>query len=248
MKEIINHYKSELATVEKELLTAPPGRLVRRTVKERMFYSQFVDGQSINLTEFPYLIKEHARKKLQSVRAKQLLKNIEIIEQVSRKVKDPSIHKMISELSATYNELPTEYFYHPEIADWVADDYSKNSFKEEDAIYYSTAGTAFRSKSEREIGNILEEYGLPYRYDAVITVGGRRISPDFIIKNPFNGRTFTWEHFGAFNQENYANRMNDKMDLYYRNGYIEGENLIVTFEYHVRRPERIKELIEQIIL
>jgi hypothetical protein len=94
----------------------------------------------------------------------------------------------------------------------------------------------------------LEENGIPYQYDVALTLDKKTIYPDFTIKNPFNGKLILWEHFGALNQPSYEQRMNDKMRLYMKCGYIPFETLIDTFEFDVGNRCRLLDLIEHIIL
>lgn len=102
--------------------------------------------------------------------------------------------------------------------------------------------------SERMIAEQLVKFGLPYKYDTVLNLNYSTVSPDFVIINPFNGQTFVWEQFGAFHDLKYTDQMNDKMDAYLQQGYIEGVHLITTFEYHLRNLERVRALIRQVIL
>ena len=219
---------------EKELLSTPPGRLGRRMVKKKHFYYQITGEKEISITKEPALIASLARKKLLQT----MLKNDDF--------NSPAM--LIKTLPKTYAELPPEYFYHPSVAKWQAAEYRKNTLFPEQLIYASTAGKLFRSKSEREIANILEQNKLPYRYEATLGLLNTDVSADFIIMNPFTGKTVVWEHFGLSEDEKYQRSMNDKMDDYLKTGYIENENFIKTFEYHLRDPKRIQTIIDNVIL
>lgn len=98
------------------------------------------------------------------------------------------------------------------------------------------------------IANQLEFYNIPYRYEAAITLGHQTKYPDFIIKKPSNGKLILWEHFGAFHQPNYVQKMNEKMNLYTKYGYIPFETIIYTFELDIRIPHRLQGLIEATLL
>lgn len=99
------------------------------------------------------------------------------------------------------------------------------------------------------IANLLEEYNIPYHYEIALQLGTQTKYPDFVIKNPYTGKTIIWEHFGALDQPVYEKNMNDKMQLYQKHGYKAFENLIYTFEFDMMNNQcRLKDLIEQIIL
>lgn len=48
---------------------------------------------------------------------------------------------------------------------WVKDSYDKNPKEFGDRVYRTYSGVEVRSKSEQAIGNALERYGIPYRYE-----------------------------------------------------------------------------------
>ena len=156
--------------------------------------------------------------------------------------------ELIASLPNVYKKLPESYFHHPSIEAWIAADPKKNTINLDHAKYNSSNDIQFRSLAERTIAEILAEYGLPYHYDVITKIGGKEVSPDFIIKNPFTGKIYILEHFGAFDKDNYAESMNNKMVRYTKNGFTPFENLISTYEYHIRETQLIRDSIEQIIL
>jgi len=240
----LNKYNQELKDIHKEIEGLPPGRLV----KKGKFYSHRVDNKEISITRNPALIQKLARKKYLLARKKQITNNIKALSNPNIKYDRRLPEEIIASFSATYRSLPLSYFYHPSIEKWVEASYKKNTLYQENLIYQSKNGTYLRSKSERDIANLLEDYELPYRYDAIISPGGINTSPDFVIKNPYNNKTIIWEHFGFLHKADYEQSMNDKIDRYLSGGFIENEHLIYTFEAHTRDLRRIQSLIEQIIL
>ena len=97
------------------------------------------------------------------------------------------------------------------------------------------------------IANLLEEHDIPYHYDAEITLATKKIYPDFVIKHPFTGENIIWEHFGALHQEGYEEKMNNKMKLYLKHGYVPFETLIYTFEFDVIGNRRLEDLVQGIL-
>jgi len=241
IKIILKDYNQELVEINKELKNSPEGSLG----KKKSYYYQITREKHIGITRNVPLTRQLCRKKYLQARKIQLENNI------SRPLsqfdfRTPS--ELIASLPKVYQDIPIDYFYHPSIAPWQAEIPERNTIAPENAQYTSNNGTQLRSMAEREIADQLESYGLPYHYDTIIYPGGKKVAPDFIIKNPFTRETFIWEHFGAFDQENYADSMNYKMDLYMNCGPVPSENLITTYQYHIRNPRRIQNLIEQTIL
>ena len=96
--------------------------------------------------------------------------------------------------------------------EWLDQAYSPNPFHQDNLKYTTRGGVPMRSKSEARIGSRLEDMGLPYRYDDLVSIisDGRGLQPykdnyfaDFKVPNLFGGITIH-EHFGAFQIDNYA--------------------------------------------
>jgi len=240
----LENYRKELKEVNEELQKLPAGCLIKRGA----LYTHHINGKEIGITKNNVLIRTLCRKRYLIARQKQLNHNIFITSRCVNKVDDATPEDTIRSFSASYQEVPHSYFFHQPADDWAAEPYEKNPYRPEDLIYFSNNGTPVRSKSEMLIANHLESYDIPYRYDAVITLGNQKKYPDFTIKKPSNGKLILWEHFGALNQPNYVQRMNEKTALYIKHGYIPSETLIYTFEADIRSTRRLQDLIEAIIL
>ena len=223
--------KLELEMINEELQTLPSGRLA----KNGKFYCHEINDKRVGITRNTELIHRLCRKKYLLDRIKILNSNISSI----------SSHK---EQSGVYEGIPDTYFYHPSVKDWIKQEYRKNPYMPENRIYISNNGIALRSKSELLIANLLEEHNIPYRYDAELKLDNRTIYPDFTIKKPYIGEIIIWEHFGSLHQPEYEKKMNDKMNLYLKNGYIPFETLIYTFEFDIQNTHRLKDLIDNIVV
>jgi len=239
----LNNYQKELKAITKELETLPDGYLVKR----KTIYSHRVGKKEIGITKKPETIRMLCRKKYLLVRKKQLENNISLLSTAHETINLEKPKELIEKLPQAYQNLPMDYFYHPKIREWINQPQRKNPYPTSSEGYHSKNGMPLRSKSERTIANLLEEYGLPYHYDTALNFREKTIYPDFMIKNPHTNKLIIWEHFGALNQPGYEQSMNDKMDLYLAHGYT-SENLIYTFEFHIKKEQRLKKLIETIIL
>ena len=239
--EGINKIKKELLTFEAELKNAPFGHLNRRG----KFYYQAVGRKEIGITKNPTLIGRLCRKKLVQTMSEQHLENL-ANPLGTYKSKTPL--EMIRSFSKTYQNLPLTYYYHHETHKWLEKKVVTNQYPMQTGFQTVNGSITTRSKSESIIANLLQKYNLLFHYDAELALGGKTKFPDFQIINPFTGKTFIWEHFGAINQPRYEEAMHEKIELYAKNGYIIGENIIFTFEIDIMTEDRIKKIIEEIIL
>jgi len=240
----LKSYQKELKEINEELQTLPTGYLIKRGA----FYVHYINEKEIGITRNDALIRLLCRKRYLTARQEQLNHNISIISRCISKFDDATPEKIINSFPASYQEVPRSYFFRQPTEGWAAGPYEKNPYRPEDLIYFSNNGTPVRSKSEMLIANHLESYDIPYRFEVAITLGHQTKYPDFTIKKPSNGKLILWEHFGALGQPNYVQKMNEKMGLYIKHGYIPSETFICTFEADIRSIRRLPNLIETIIL
>ena len=246
MSEIIiineESIKKELADIKKELSQLPDGKLY---IKREMFYSYYCPSEKKEkcITKNPELIQQLARCEYLHAREKQLNNNL---TQPISKFDHRTPRELIASLPKAYQSVPESYFYHPSVKQWLAKPPRTNTLNPEHAKYLHK-GIYYRSLSEREIAKKLDENGLLFYYDSRYNMGIVEVSPDFCIINPFNGKVFFWEFFGAFHIPKYGEKMNDKMTDYPKIGFTENDNLITTFEYHLRNTEFIQDIINKII-
>lgn len=73
---------------------------------------------------------------------------------------------------------------------------SANPYKRDNLKYATSQGVMTRSKSERHIGNVLEERGCVYVTEPEIIIDGRAYYPDFMILRA-DGTSVIWEHCGS---------------------------------------------------
>lgn len=103
-----------------------------------------------------------------------------------------------------------------------------------------------RSKSEVIIADTLNEMGIPYRYEQELKLkDGNVLYPDFTLLNVSTREEIIYEHFGKMDDEPYLHRTFEKLDIYARNGFTLGKNLIATFEsldHSINRTTLIKTL------
>jgi len=231
------YLKDELLQLQKELEQSLEGNLNK---KAGFYYHAYAQKQ-VSIQKDIALIKQLCRKKYVQTR-------IRYLEQMLKHFKEAdflSHQNLLAKLPQTYSGLPRSYFYHPSVEKWQGSPAPKNTWAPEALLYKTTNGLAVRSKSERTIAEYLDNYQIPYHYETILNFDVRKTSPDFLIKHPYTGKIYIWEHFGALHLEKYPEAMNQKILTYIANGYRPGHNLICTYEYHITDPLQLDDLIQQ---
>ena len=74
--------------------------------------------------------------------------------------------------------------------------------------------------------------------------------PDFTVKNLRTQKTFLWEHFGKMDDPAYLSKTTGKIKNYIDNGYIPGDNMIMTFETkkHPLTIDAVKSVVEEFLM
>ena len=130
---------------------------------------------------------------------------------------------------------------------WSAVKYNRKGFKSGDSVLKTPGGIRMRSKSELLIAALLDECGIPFRYEyplAIAVPGGRkRFHPDFYCLEPETRTEFVWEHLGLMDDEDYRTRNEEKLELFSFSGTFLEHPLLVTFEEKARPfdPEKVRE-------
>lgn len=91
-------------------------------------------------------------------------------------------------------------------------------------------GNIFRSKSERELAELLDEIGIDYKYEPLLTLNDIDMYPDFVCFIPEIGIGFIIEHFGMIDNANYAETTIRKFRVFTSLGLIPGVDILFTYE------------------
>ena len=114
---------------------------------------------------------------------------------------------------------------------WAAAEYEQKKHDDRDPVFITNRGERVVSKSEKIIADMLNEKGLAYRYEEpLILIGLGTIHPDFKILHPTRRVIVCLEHNGRMDDPDYAERAVIRINAYERNGYHEGDTLLLTFE------------------
>ena len=134
---------------------------------------------------------------------------------------------------------------------WSREAYERKTVPDPEEGFSTDHGEIVRSKSEWIIANLLERYKVPYRYESKLLLEGfGTVFPDFNILNVRERRSKYWEHEGMMDDPEYAESAIRKERAYIRNGYMPGDNLILTSETRKQplNPDIVKEFIERYCL
>ena len=114
---------------------------------------------------------------------------------------------------------------------WQGAPYTGKEFSDNDtSSFYTDKGERVRSKSEVIIANILNKFGLPYKYECPLNLKGVTVHPDFTILDLRNRREVYLEHFGMMDNQSYSQSFVRRINLYEQNGIFPGRELLFTVE------------------
>lgn len=138
--------------------------------------------------------------------------------------------------------LPDEQF----IEEWQKVEWTGHPFAEDAPQLFTTKGERVRSKSEVQIADSLNRFGIPYRYEYPLRLKtGMNIYPDFYCLNVRTRQELYWEHFGMMDNPEYAKNAVQKLQQYNSIQIIPGKNLIITMETSTS-PLNVKYIEQQI--
>ena len=233
------------------------GRL--RCSKQGNYYRYYIGNKYLNKSQMNLAIKaanrEYRKKLLQPIRTKiskleRLLQDLSCTWDEPEKVYDklhPARKRLVDPIIP-----PTEEY----IRRWLEEPYDVWEILDEDVSgeFYTQKGERVRSKSELIIADALYRYGIPYKYEYPLKLNNGRGAitkrPDFVALNITSLEMVIIEHLGMLDQERYYRNSIDKIDLYERNGYMIGKNLILLHEtsYSALNTGTVGRYIEQFLL
>lgn len=138
------------------------------------------------------------------------------------------------------------------IRNWEAAEYDRWEITECNGTeMYTIKNERVRSKSEKIIADELYRFRVPYKYEYPLQLKdqGKILykRPDFVALNRTTLKMIVIEHLGRMADDTYEERNYEKIDLYERNGYMIGDNLLLLHETE-SRPLNIKVLDQYIEL
>ncbi len=228
---------------EKAVANAPKGKIhIVKSPKRIQFYlrqnKNDKSGLYVSKSEH-LLIKKYLQKAYDEKVLKAINQEISVISKFLEK-SNKSTQQIPDLIRQFYSENPNEVkkFIIPiDLSDedykkvWLSFQYEGKEIPDDAPIYKTDKKEIVRSKSELNIANMLNKYGIPYRYECPLYLENKIVFyPDFTILNVKRRKVFYWEHRGMMDNVNYASNAVKKNKIYMDNGIIIGNNLIISEE------------------
>ena len=192
--------------------------------------------------------------------------NLKILSKTNEAIQSTDLDHLRKKMGTAYRSLPNEYFYGSRGTGravnlnynylegikrhdaWAREPYERSDYMPENKKFMTSAGFTVRSKSELVITEQLIDYGVPFRYEAVIQIGNKSFSPDFTFRDGVY-EYFYWEHAGMMDIPGYASHHNWKMKMYEHAGIVPWRNMIITYDKDgIISVPLIKSIIENEVL
>lgn len=260
LNQMSNNYE-QLRTRAEAAITKAPNWHVRCSDKEGRHYYYYKDPKDHNAPKGGrYANSEHMRSVtaiVQNEYSRTLIKAIDRQQQ--------AIDRFINSFDpegpvSVYNNLPSgrralikplcisdeEY-----AASWQAHEYDPKPFADDTPEIYTERGERVRSKSEKIIADKLYSLGIPYRYECPINLRGiGTVYPDFAVLKRSARKQFFWEHLGMMDNAEYSDNALHRIDMYAKNGFHLGTDLILTYETSTRPLDTklLNQMIEHYLL
>ena len=231
------------AVAERKLASAPEGSIsIRKRKKKTDFYLNYEDRKSqsrkrkqVNINNNQALILQLIDKLFQQKIHLRSKNNLFYLNKLYRNYQPTDSQHIFPLLSKT-NQQALQIYNQSKISTIKNCSYPKAPFDSRYHIHETDQGEFVRSKSEQIILNTLYPFELIVHYEEEFLYeygveGIGRVFPDFTIILP-NGKRIIWEHLGRLDSPEYCYKVALKLNLYQKNGYILGNNLIFTVDDH----------------
>lgn len=235
IKQECRRYEKWIDRTEAALADAPGGSLTIRRVKGRIrYFHKTSDGREIYLTkEEDALVHALAQKSYNRKLLRFLKTSHRAMQCFLKTCPDGSIEEILGGLSEQRRMLVVPLYPTREqfAAEWLARPYTPKGFRPDDTTaFYTQKGLRVRSKSEILIADMLDSYGIPYKYECPLKLGGIIIHPDFTILDVNRRCEVYLEHGGMLGNEGYASDLIRRIAIYEANGIYLDTRLILTLE------------------
>ena len=227
-------------TLNKALAKAPEGSLHLMKSNKSIQYVHYNENDHSRVyipKKNIRLIKALMQKNYDSKLLKTAREQLKILEKCAEKTGPKLLVKVYDKLPDARKLLINDRGISDEefVKQWAAEPYKHKPMDEHMAEFMTNRGERVRSKSEKIIADMLNEKGLAYRYEEpLILLGLGTIHTDFKILHPRRRVVVFMEHNGRMDDPEYAERATKRINAYERNGYYEGDRLLLIFETSTR--------------
>lgn len=240
LKSELKAHQRLLSKIENPMEPSIEGSLIIRKISEQNIrYYRYIGGgtppEYLNSSKTE-IISQLAQKRYDTQLSKALKERIKALQKSLKALEGLKDKK---DLSHIYDDMPKELKQHikprmDENEEYAAKWQSKKlltSNLEKKHPCKTLRGEYVRSKSEALIADRLFARGVPYHYEPMVMLTGRpTLCPDFYVLNKRTKENFFWEHLGMMDDPAYCNRNMKKIKDYMDMGYIQGKDLIITYE------------------
>ena len=240
---LLDEQENRLRMCEAELALSPEGELyqVRRNGKLELYHATWPEpGHRVRktITCKPEIAAVLTRKAYLQAEKKLLEQNIlELRKLILRTSKYTTVtsEDVLQYLPERYRCLPEEWFFGQkrnslDAADlWAAAPYRQSDYKPEEKTKITSRGLHVRSMAEVVCCERYYHHDVPFRYEAVLEIGGYSFVPDITAMRRRDGKIIYHEHCGLPHVPKYWERHKWKLKMYEQAGIVPWNNLIVTY-------------------
>ena len=236
LTKMLKDIDTNIESVSKQIREVPKGKL---GVEKRRGIPTYVLAVTENgvrnrrsLAKNPELVSAMLKNELLQKELSVLQKNRAAVAAALKRYK---IYNKAFELHKLQNKWPVpDQLLSSLLGNSLEDEWSSAPFEQLDYMpenkkHITSRGLRVRSKSEMLIAEKLYDYGIPFRYEAVIETADFRLAPDFTVMRA-DGKLFYIEHMGLTAVRSYLDRQLIKIRQYASIGIVPWYNLIITYD------------------
>ena len=235
--QVIKVQRAEIEKLTEEIRRLPEGCLYCNKKKVKAYYYHVYTTDNERKQRYlgttygknAQLISDLKRKRFLLACIKVLEGNVVALRACLKKYVEFDPTQISSRMAASYENI-SDANASREGLDWQHSPYERAEMHPETLKHETIGGLLVRSKSEALIAFALDLADVPFHYEEILEIDGKKIAPDFTILHPLTGEKMFWEHFGLMDDPNYATETYRKLVLYGQNGIVPGRNLIFTME------------------
>lgn len=230
-KELM-YYRQILELLESKNEVYPEGSLRVSQDKGRVRY-YYHDGNA--MTYLPKgkedLIKALSQKEYDVGMLKLTKKRCRQIESILRDYQDDEVDQIYWQMHTGKRRFINPVVKPWEIikSEWIQLPYEGKEIERPDIK--TERGEYVRSKSEKILADCFYRKKIDYKYEKPLYLQGYgTVFPDFTFLSRRTRKEIYWEHEGMMDDPTYAQNAVKKIQSYSKNGILQGERLILTFE------------------
>lgn len=268
IEDIIKENQCTVNAMKQEFALFDNARLRLRKKDGRIYYGNvnLDTGKEHSITNDSNRIHLLARRSFLKKSIAATENQIKLLQKIANDSKEAYYEAQLYKSLSYYKDAGldiTRIIFTKEQNEWIDAPYSPNPYNAGSLKYETISKIPVRSTSERGLGNMFEEFGLPYRSDDIVRIIDSRQNnapfrdsyfADFKVPNLLGGITIH-EHLGAFHIENYADNALKRLNDYHNFTIIELPGRPVTyneftwsFESDLLDSNRLKRLIARLLL